>query len=409
MFIFLSYLRHCIVSGSSLLVLANFRSQAMETVQSRKVSAADISLLDDAMISSLENKPQQYTIGFLVGFSGKSSNMTKSSDWLQGYCAGLQQRLRGFGSEESKNEMIELHYQTGPVALPTPPLTVYNVQIPVTTSGSALPENTPGTLTSWPNGGSTLNTIRSGYVPRFPGDGPIARSGPMGQFHMPPKPSGPILRPNTSQTLTGFAGNRAVSQQIHSNSSIVFSDFQVSRHGGHNTSGESPSRADNSSEGEARYGSSDTTLAFPQYTPSKSLKSMDLMTDCAFNLSEKLSAPGLMAGRQHSPFTNGVVAPASSPARSTRTPESPKRSPSKRLEHLTRHFRSNTNNSNEHISGGSPSSLEGLQASQTNERRRWRDGLGRRFSRRDNREDDSTNMRRNSTYVPAPSAVRGKI
>jgi hypothetical protein len=216
------------------------------------------------MINGLENKPQQYTIGFLVGLSGKSSNMTKSSDWLQGYCAGLQQRLRGYDSEDSTADTVEASYHTAPVALPTPPSTAYNVQQSVITSGSALTENTRTASMYWSNGNSALNTIRSGYIPRFPGDGPLARSGPMGQFQMPPKASGPVLRQTPFQTLTGYSGNRVVSQKNHNNSSIGFSDFQVSRDE-QDVSRESVLRVDHNSDTETQLGSSISSLALQRY------------------------------------------------------------------------------------------------------------------------------------------------
>lgn len=112
---------------------------------------------------------------------------------------------------------------------------------------------------------------------------------------------------------------------------------------------------------------------------------------------------------------NGVVAPASSPARSARTAESPKRSPGKRLDHITRHFRTNTNNSSEvqypekYNYEGSPSALELAQAVELNARRGWRNGFGRRFSRKDVREDESSNTRRLSTYVPTIASPRVKL
>lgn len=188
-------------------------------------------------------------LGFLVGLSGQSSNMTKPSDWLQGYCNGLQRRLCGSDSEDTHLEHVESTLRETPAALPTPPPMLYDVQQPISNTGSGHGENTRANSMHWPNGTTTLDTIRSGQVPLFPVDGSLARSGPMGHFQMPSKTSSSALRQISGPALTGYSGNRVTSQQVRRDSSTGVSDFQVSRNAQSSGSRDSAARVDSSDDG----------------------------------------------------------------------------------------------------------------------------------------------------------------
>ncbi|KAF2667673.1 hypothetical protein BT63DRAFT_298072 [Microthyrium microscopicum] len=132
----------------------------------------------------------------------------------------------------------------------------------------------------------------------------------------------------------------------------------------------------------------------------------NLFANSAFNQSEPVNVPTVsLPPIRSAPHISGVAATAGSPVLSSKSPDSPKRSsPGKRLEHITRHFR--PTNSHERSVDGSPSGMDGSNSSQ-GVGRRWREGLGRRFSRRD-RDDDTYNARGPRQFGPVGGPSRSK-
>jgi hypothetical protein len=339
-----------------------------------RTSRSRLNMFDDSMLNVLEGKSQQYTLGFLVGLSGKSSNMTKPADWLQGYCDGLQQRLQGSESNNESASMENTHEDKS--AAPPAPLvhtssfSSFPVQQTVTTPGVPhLAENSRSFPSNWqvPGVAATVYSMtgshRSSHIPRFPGDGPLARSGPMGQFQLQPKSLAQQPRQTGSgQTLAGYAGNRGVLHGM-----------------GATTTG------------------GDRSLENEPTTSSKPLSPGDGNADDippkSPNTPVVVTLPPVPTV---TPIPN-VAATAGSPVRSSKSiAASPKRSPSKRIEQLARHFRSSNM---EHHSPPTPN-----ETTHGGERRRWRDGLGRRFSRKDR---DDVGMPR--SLIQASTSFRSRI